>query len=185
MFIENWDKRGKIKCFESETLQLGDRPKVWNVLLYVPRIKMRRIVEVFRLEGEVSGIMQNAQAICVDQLFEGSRISLAAAEQRSLRLWMLRPQTRTHELLVDERPNGAEQAAASRRTGLQCAQVIQEVAQNLIHELLGQVLPSSAGEFPGDLIDPSLCIYRPQLPPQTRCRSWHWNVSTVDRVDGR
>ena len=56
MFIESRDKRGKVECFESEAKQLGDRPKLWKVLLHVPQMETWRIIELFRLEGEVLGI---------------------------------------------------------------------------------------------------------------------------------
>jgi len=47
----------------------------------VARIKKRIGIDVVWFESEVSGVRQNAQAICVDQPFEGSRISLAAAAE--------------------------------------------------------------------------------------------------------
>ena len=52
MFIENWDVWMKVKGAESEGTQFWDRPKVWEVLLHVLRVKRA----VFCLDGEVSSV---------------------------------------------------------------------------------------------------------------------------------
>lgn len=85
MFVENRDERVEMKSVEGEGTQLGDRPKMWKVFFHVPRIKTRIIKALFQPEGEVSSVRQNAQAICIDQPSEGSGVSLATIEQRSLR----------------------------------------------------------------------------------------------------
>ena len=51
-----------MKGVEGEGMQLGDRPEVWEVLLCVHWGKSM----VFHLDHEVSGVMQNAGAICLD-----------------------------------------------------------------------------------------------------------------------
>ena len=57
-------------------------------------------------------------------------------------------------MAMDERSRRAKQALARQGAGLQRVQVIQEVVQNLVHELLGQALPSGAGKSFGEIIDP-------------------------------
>ena len=64
---------------------------------------------------------------------------------------------------MDEWSRGTEQALTSQGTGLQRAEAIQEVTQNLIHNLLGQVFPSAAGKLLGDFIDSVLYIDRYEL----------------------
>ena len=88
----------------------------------VPRVIIWPIDDP-RPEGEVPGVAQNTQAISVDQLLEGSGISLATAEQRPLRLSGIRSRTPTHEPLVDERSGCTEQAFARQGTGLQRGEV--------------------------------------------------------------
>ena len=80
MFVENRDERVEMKSVEGEGTQLGDRPKMWKVFFHVPRIKTWIINALFQPEGEVSSVRQNAQAICIDQPFEGSGVSLATIE---------------------------------------------------------------------------------------------------------
>ena len=73
--------------------------------------------------------------------------------------------------LVDERSRRAKQAFACQGTGRQRVEVMQEVTEDLIYELLGQILPSGAREYPGDLLELISYISRPELFPQARGKS--------------
>ena len=84
---------------------------------------------------------------------------------------------------MDERSGCAEQVLASSGTGLQRGEVIQEVVQDLVHELLGQIFPSSAGELLGDIINSALYIDWYELYPQAGGKSYG-NVRIVDRMGG-
>ena len=82
---------------------------------------------------------------------------------------------------MDERSRRAEQTLARQGAGLQREQVIEEVAQDLIHELLGQVLPSGAGKLFGDVINSVLYIDRCELYPQAGGKSYGY-VSIIDKM---
>jgi len=80
---------------------------------------------------------------------------------------------------VSERSRSAEQMLARQGTGLQREQVIEEVAQDLIYELLGQLLPSGAGKLLGDVADSVLHVDQSEFLTQSGGKSYG-NVSTVD-----
>jgi len=80
-----------MESVEGERMQLGDRPKVRKALFQVPWIKVGVRIDTVRPESEVSGVVQNARAIRIDQPFEESRIPLATIEQRSLRFTVYLP----------------------------------------------------------------------------------------------
>ena len=64
---------------------------------------------------------------------------------------------------MDEGSRRAKQALARQGTGPQRVEVVKEVAQDLIHELLGQILPSRIGEPLEDRVDPHsyIATYEP------------------------
>ena len=138
--------------------------------MHVPRGKWA----VFCLDSKVSGITYKPQAICVDQLFRCFGSSLATTEWRSLWFMILRSWFQTYEPLtaMDQRSGPSEQGLARQGAGLQCIQVIQEVVQDLIHELLGQALPPSAGKLLGDFVDPLSYIARCESDPQVGSKSY-------------
>ena len=67
---------------------------------------------------------------------------------------------------MNERSRCTEEVFARLGEGPQRFRITQEVTQNLIHELLGQILPSCTSEPFRDVVDPPLHTARCERYPQ-------------------
>ena len=85
---------------------------------------------------------------------------------------------------VDERSCCTEQVSARQGAGFQRIQVVQEVTDDLIHQLLGQTLPSGAGKSLGNIIDLVSYVAWCEIGPQVGGKYCGGVLSVVEGTDG-